>query len=63
MTELEKIVENSHGTTRQALEQLVHSLADSIKEINLLKQKIDYIQQDNRLLRKRLQKLGAASRA
>jgi transposase len=54
MTELENIVKNSTGRTREVLEQLVHSFADSIKKVNFLEQQIDYIKHDNRLLKREI---------
>ena len=54
MNKLEEIVKNAEPEARKILEELVHSFADNLKEINLLKQKIDYIAHDNRLLRKKL---------
>lgn len=54
MNKLEHIVKNAAPETRKILEEFVHSFADMIKENNLLKQKIDYIAHDNRLLRKKL---------
>ena len=53
MNKLEHIVKNAAPETRKILEEFVHSFADMIKENNLLKQKIDYIAHDNRLLRKK----------
>jgi len=54
MNKLEEIVKNTTGKTRKAFEELVHSLAGSIKENKMLKQKVDHVAEDNRLLRKRL---------
>ena len=54
MNKLEQIVTNADPETRKTLEEFVHTFADAIREINTLKQKIDYIAHDNRLLRKRL---------
>src|SRR5258708_39020918 len=54
MNKLEQIVTNADPDARKILEEFVHSFAGAIKEINTLKQKIDYIAHDNRLLRKRL---------
>jgi len=54
MNKLEQIVTNAEPESRKVLEEFVHTFADAIKEINILKQKIDYIAHDNRLLRKRL---------
>jgi transposase len=54
MNKLEQIVTSVDPEARKVLEEFVHSFAIAIKEINTLKQKIDYIAHDNRLLRKRL---------
>lgn len=54
MTNLEEIVKSSDSETRQVLEEFVHTLAESIKENKILKQKNDYISHENRLLRKKL---------
>jgi transposase len=54
MNKLEKIFENTDGETRVELEEFVHSFANIIKENHELKQKIDYMAHDNRLLRKKL---------
>ena len=54
MNKLEQIVTNAEPEARIILEQFVHEFANAIKEINALKQKIDYIAHDNRLLRKKL---------
>ena len=54
MNKLEQIVTNADPEARKILEEFVHTFAGAIKEINTLKQKIDYIAHDNRLLRKRL---------
>ena len=54
MNKLEQIVTNAEPEARKILEEFVHTFADAIKENNILKQKIDYIAHDNRLLRKRL---------
>lgn len=54
MNKLEEIVKGTTGDVRETLDQLVNSLADSIKEKRVLKQKVDYLAHDNRLLRKRL---------
>jgi transposase len=54
MNKLEQIVTSAEPEARKVLEEFVHSFADAIKEINILKQKIDYIAHDNRFLRKKL---------
>jgi transposase len=54
MNKLEQIVKSAEPETRKILEEFVHTFADAVREINILKQKIDYIAHDNRLLRKRL---------
>lgn len=54
MNKLEQIVTSTEGEAREILEGFVHSFADVIKENNALKQKIDYMSQDNRLLRRKL---------
>jgi transposase len=54
MNKLEQIVTSAEPEARKILEEFVHTFANAIKEINVLKQKIDYIAHDNRLLRKRL---------
>ena len=54
MNKLEQIVTSAEPEARKILEEFVHTFADAIKENNRLKQKIDYIAHDNRLLRKRL---------
>ena len=54
MNKLEQIVTNADPETRKILEEFVHTFAGAIREINTLKQKIDYVSHDNRLLRKRL---------
>ena len=54
MNKLEQIVTNAEPEARIILEEFVHEFANVIKEINALKQKIDYIAHDNRLLRKKL---------
>jgi transposase len=54
MNKLEQIVTSADPEARKILEEFVHTFADAIKENNRLKQKIDYIAHDNRLLRKRL---------
>ena len=54
MNKLEQIVTNAEPEARKILEEFVHTFANAIKEIDTLKQKIDYIAHDNRLLRKRL---------
>jgi transposase len=54
MNKLEEIVTNADPESKKILEKFVHTFADAIKEISTLKQKIDYIAHDNRLLRKKL---------
>jgi transposase len=54
MNKLEEIVKNAEPEARKVLEEFVHSFAAAIKENNILKQKIDYIAHDNRLLRKKI---------
>src|SRR5580658_8451487 len=54
MNKLEKIVTSADPEARKILEEFVHTFAGAIRENNTLKQKIDYIAHDNRLLRKRL---------
>lgn len=54
MNKLEKIVKSAEPEARKILEEFVHSFAEAIKENNVLKQKIDYIAHDNRLLRKKI---------
>jgi transposase len=54
MNKLEQIVKSAEPEARKILEEFVHSFAEAIKEINVLKQKIDYIAHDNRLLRKKI---------
>lgn len=54
MNKLEEIVTSAEPEARKILEEFVHSFAEAIKENNILKQKIDYIAHDNRLLRKKL---------
>jgi len=54
MNKLERIVTSADLETRKILEEFVHSFATAIKENNTLKQKIEFIAHDNRLLRKRL---------
>jgi transposase len=54
MNKLEQIVTSAEPEARKILEEFVHSFATAIREINTLKQKIDYIAHDNRLLRKKL---------
>jgi len=59
MNVLEQIVKNSSGQTREILEQFVHQTADLVKEQRRLKQQLEYVSNENRLLRKRL--YGASS--
>jgi transposase len=54
MNKLEQIVTSAEPEARKVLEEFVHSFAAAIKENNILKQKIDYIAHDNRLLRKKI---------
>jgi transposase len=54
MNKLEKIVKSTTGETRQALDELVHALADSIRKNKMLEQQIDYMKEDNRLLKHKL---------
>jgi transposase len=54
MNKLEEIVKSTSGETREVLDDFVHSFATLIKEYRALKQKIDFVANDNRLLRKRL---------
>lgn len=54
MNKLEQIVTSADPEARKILEEFVHTFAAAIKENNVLKQKIDYIAHDNRLLRKKL---------
>ncbi len=54
MNNLEKIVKNTSGETRKALDEMVTALAGAVREIDQLKQKLSYIEHTNRLLRKRL---------
>ncbi len=54
MNKLEQFVTSAEPEARKIMEELVHTCATIIKENNILKQKIDYIAHDNRLLRKRL---------
>jgi len=59
MSSLKEIVQSTTGETREVLENLVRSLADSKKENHRLEQRIKTMGHDNRLLRKRL--FGASS--
>jgi len=59
MNNLEEIVNRTSGETREALTNLVKSLASSVKEIRIKDQKIDYLASEVRLLRKKL--FGASS--
>lgn len=54
MNKLEEFVKNTSGETRTVLEELVHSMADIIKQNKMLQQHIDYYKHDNKLLRKKL---------
>lgn len=54
MSSLKEIVESSTGESREILEQLVSSTANTIRENRRLEQKNDYLSHEIRLLRKRL---------
>jgi len=54
MISLEKIVENSTGETKEVLNNFVHSFAETIQERNQLRQKIDILSHELRLMKKRL---------
>ena len=54
MTKLEEIVNNTEGETKEAMLELVHSLAEKIRENNRQLQHIDYYKHENRLLKKRI---------
>lgn len=54
MNKLEEFVKSTTGETRQVLDKLVHSLADSVKTIKHLEQQIEYIKHDNKLLKRKL---------
>ena len=51
---LEEFVKKSTGETREVLDELVHSLADTIKQKNELYKKIEVLVHENRLLKKHL---------
>ncbi len=54
MNWLEKIVKNSSGETREALEQFVHETAELVKTNRRQEQAIEYLSHEVRLLRKKL---------
>ena len=54
MNSLEEIVKSTSGQTREVLEQLVHQVAESVKEKQRLEQTIKFLAHDLRLLKKRL---------
>lgn len=54
MTELEEIVNNAEGKTKEAMLELVHSLAEKIRENNRQSQHIDYLKHDIKLLKKKI---------
>jgi transposase len=54
MKNLEEFVKNSSGETKKVLEELVHTLANSIQQKNMLLKKVDIMAHEIRLLKKRL---------
>ncbi len=59
MFDLEKFVKNQSGEDREGLENLVHSFSEKINESKVLSQKLEILQRQNRLLKKKL--FGAGS--
>ena len=54
MTKLEQIVNNAEGETKEAMLELVHSLAEKIRENNRQAQHIDYFKHEIKLLKKKI---------
>jgi len=59
MNKIEKIVEGTSGEVRELLDELVGSLATSIKKERILQQQVEYVNYENRLLKKKM--FGASS--
>ena len=59
MTELEKIVNSTEGKAKEAMLELVHSLAEKIRENNRLSQHVDQLKHEVKLLKKKI--FGASS--